>query len=103
MTAADARARAMPVGGSPVIGVPGGLVLPGGAGIVVMRAMMGPERIPHPAHEEGQGQGQGERVSGVGKHPGNLITPGGPEQRMERARRWGVQSRTPRGFALFDP
>ena len=102
MTAADARARAMAVGSGPVIVVPGGPVLPGGAGTVVMRAMMGPDRILHPAHEEGQGQGRGDRVAGEGKHPGNLVTPGGPNSGWNASGAGGF-SHGPPGFALFDP
>ena len=80
MTAADAGARPVVVaGGGPMRAVPGRLVLSGGADIVMVRAVMGAERVPDPAQEEGQGQGNGEPAAGVADHPENVATPGGPE------------------------
>ncbi|HET9334569.1 MAG TPA: hypothetical protein VFQ21_13425 [Gemmatimonadota bacterium] len=55
MAAADARARRVVVGCRAVTVVAGRGVLPGGSDTVMVRAVMGAERVPDPAHEEGQG------------------------------------------------
>jgi hypothetical protein len=62
-----------------VIGVPGRLVPRGGIDTVMVRAAMRAERVPDPAHEEGQGQRNGEPAAGVADHPRNLATSGGSE------------------------
>lgn len=70
VTAADARARPVVAGRRPMVGMPRRGVGPGRTGTVMVRTVMGPERVPDPAHEKGKGQREGEPASDVTNHNG---------------------------------